>query len=164
MIVWEFTSGVSPFHDRAHDLQLCLSICKGERPEITENTPQCYINLMKKCWDEDPLKRPSALEVLSIIEKWINPGDDIEDISEDLKNNIMEFMETDNNSTIPKTISNKPISKSHPQAYHTSRLLDFTKNLNEILGQEEKERLLVQSECLDCIVTDLKSLGMYKKV
>src|SRR3954453_10149548 len=163
MIMWEFTSGVTPFYDKAHDLQLCISICRGERPEITENTPQCYINLMKKCWDEDPLKRPTALEVLNIIEKWIKPGKNIEDISEDLKNSIMEFMEADNNSTVFKTINNddKPISKSHPQAYHTSRLFDFTKNLNEILEQEEKERLLPQSECLDCIVTDLKSLGMY---
>ena len=75
----------------------------------------------------------------------------------------MEFMEADNNSTVSKTINNKPIPKSHPQVYHTSRLLSFTKNLNEILELEENERLLTQSECLDCIVTDLKSLGMYYK-
>jgi serine/threonine protein kinase len=60
MIMWEFTSGVPPFKDREHDIQLSLSICKGERPEIIENTPQCYANLMKKCWDEDPLKRPPS--------------------------------------------------------------------------------------------------------
>jgi serine/threonine protein kinase len=48
MIMWEFTSGVTPFNDRAHDIQLSLSICKGERPEIIENTPQCYVDLMKK--------------------------------------------------------------------------------------------------------------------
>jgi serine/threonine protein kinase len=48
------------YNNRAHDIQLSLSICKGERPEIIENTPQCYANLMKKCWDEDPLKRPPS--------------------------------------------------------------------------------------------------------
>src|SRR6185437_2942414 len=57
MIMWEFTSGVTPFKDREHDIQLCLSICKGERPEIIENTPQCYIDLMKKCWNENPSER-----------------------------------------------------------------------------------------------------------
>ena len=160
MVMWEFTSGVTPFHDRAHDLQLCVSICKDERPEILENTPQCYVDLMEKCWNKDPLKRPFALEVLNIIEKWIYIGD-FEDISEDLKSNIMEFIEADINSTIND--DNKPILKSHPQAYHTSHLLSFTKNLNEILEQEEQEELLLQSECLDCIVTDLKSLGMYYK-
>src|SRR5581483_11598829 len=72
MIMWEFTSGVTPFNDKAHDLQLCISICKGKRPEIIESTPECYIDLMKKCWDENPLKRPSASEVNNIIEKWIH--------------------------------------------------------------------------------------------
>ncbi|GBC04760.1 hypothetical protein RclHR1_05850009 [Rhizophagus clarus] len=62
MIMWEFTSGVPPFNDRAHDFQLSVSICKGERPEIIENTPQCYVDLMKKCWDENPLERLSAKE------------------------------------------------------------------------------------------------------
>ena len=51
MIMWEFTSGIPPFNDRAHDFQLALSICKGERPEIIKNTPQCYIDLIKKCWN-----------------------------------------------------------------------------------------------------------------
>src|SRR5581483_7491335 len=71
MIMWEFISGVTPFNDKAHDLQLCVSICKGERPEIIEGTPQCYIDLMKKCWDEDPSKRPSASEIMNIIKEWM---------------------------------------------------------------------------------------------
>src|SRR5436190_1307444 len=75
MIMWEFISGVPPFDDRAHDLQLSLSICKGEHPkipEITKNIPKCYINLMKKCWDSDPLKRPTASEISNIISVWSN--------------------------------------------------------------------------------------------
>ena len=31
------------------------------------------------------------------------------------------------------------IMQSHPQAYRTSRLIDFTQRLNEILDQSEKE-------------------------
>ena len=49
MIMWEFTSGVPPFDNRAHDLQLSISICKDERPEIIKDTPKCYVNLMKRC-------------------------------------------------------------------------------------------------------------------
>src|SRR5437762_8485772 len=70
MIMWELTSGVPPFDDRAHDFHLSLSICKGERPEIINGTPQCYIDLMKKCWDLDPLKRPPTSELKFIIENW----------------------------------------------------------------------------------------------
>src|SRR5437764_14012877 len=70
MIMWELTSLVPPFDDRPHDFHLSLSICKGERPEIIDSTPQSYIDLMKKCWDLDPLKRPSASELKIIIENW----------------------------------------------------------------------------------------------
>jgi serine/threonine protein kinase len=131
MIMWEFTSKIPPFNDRAHDIQLAYSICKGERPEIINNTPHCYINLMKKCWDKDPLKRPSASEILNIIKNWIYLPSDmkIKNISQELKNNIMEFI----NAPI---LNNDLITESHSQAYYTSRLLDFTcKELSEILEE-----------------------------
>ncbi|GBB99644.1 hypothetical protein RclHR1_03590019 [Rhizophagus clarus] len=138
MIMWEFTSGVPPFNDRAHDFQLSISICKGERPEIIKNTPQCYVDLMKKCWNEDPLKRPSANRIRYIIASWIfRPCK----ISKGLKSNIMEFI----NAPIG---NNNIITESHPQACYTSRLLDFTsKKVNEVL----------ESECLDYILVDDKS-------
>jgi len=131
MIMWEFTSGIPPFDNRAHDFHLCLSICRGEHPEIIENTPQCYIDLMKKCWNEDPLKRPNALEICDIIINWykIIRYKTLNNI----ENNILvEFWKAEEKQTNIQT-NDKPIIKSHPQAYHTSRLLDFTKKLNEIL-------------------------------
>ncbi|CAB4430466.1 unnamed protein product [Rhizophagus irregularis] len=159
MIMWEFTSGVSPFNDRAHDLQLSLSICKGERPEIIENTPQCYVDLMKQCWDEDPLKRPTAEEVLEIIEKWIFLPYKVEaeNIDEELKCNIMEFI----NALV---VYNNLAADSHPQAYYTSRLLDFTsKKLNETLESEDSQAYHASSstgiteDLDDCIIVDINN-------
>ncbi|CAB5389665.1 unnamed protein product [Rhizophagus irregularis] len=183
--MWEFTSGTPPFNNRAHDIQLTLSICKGERPEIIENTPQCYVELMKKCWDENPLKRPSSEEVLNIIKEWISLPYDIkvEDINEELKYNIMEFVNA------PIGHNNNFATESHLQAYYKSRLIDFTsKQLNEILenvdlqayyssqstsGKVNKilesedsqanvkmnEMLLSTSEDLDDCIVNLDSLG-----
>ena len=116
MIMWEFTSGIMPFNDRVFDFQLSLSICTGERPEIIENTPQCYIDLMKECWDTDPDKRPNASKVKNIIKNWYNnllnchvDNDYIEKIDETLKSDIIEFQEEDDNPTIYKTY--KPATK-----------------------------------------------------
>ncbi|GES76296.1 kinase-like domain-containing protein [Rhizophagus clarus] len=107
-------------HYNFHD-----DICKGERPEIIENTPQCYVDLMKKCWDEDPFKRPSASEVLDIIKNWTNKPSSID---KKLKTDIMEFINA------PTGRSN--LTESHPQAYYTSRLLSFTsKEVNKILEE-----------------------------
>ena len=70
MLMWEFTSGIPPFDDRAHDYHLNLSICKGERPEIVKNIPKCYIDLMKKCWDSEPSKRPTITFLENTISEW----------------------------------------------------------------------------------------------
>ncbi|POG71962.1 kinase-like domain-containing protein, partial [Rhizophagus irregularis DAOM 181602=DAOM 197198] len=137
MILWEFTSGIPPFNNRAHDIQLSLSICEGERPEIIENTPQCYVDLMKKCWDVDPLKN----------------------INEELKCNIMEFI----NAPIGH---NNLATESHSQACYTSRLLNFTsKQLNEILESKNSQtsvqvsEMLISEDLNECIF-NLKKLGM----
>ncbi|RHZ43851.1 hypothetical protein Glove_851g15 [Diversispora epigaea] len=49
MIMWELTSGHRPFHDQEHGPKLVLDILNGKRPEITEDTPECWANLMKGC-------------------------------------------------------------------------------------------------------------------
>ncbi len=94
---------------------------------------------MKKCWDEDPLKRPNASEVRKIIHDWISNIID-KNINEESKNIATEFYNAD------KVLKNKQVdisnisdisNKSHPQAYHTSHLLDYIKKLNEILDREE---------------------------
>ncbi|POG65830.1 kinase-like domain-containing protein, partial [Rhizophagus irregularis DAOM 181602=DAOM 197198] len=71
IIMWEFTSGIPPFNHETHDLQLSLSICEGKRPEIIKNTPKCYIDLMKKCWDLNPSNRPTIIMLENIISEWI---------------------------------------------------------------------------------------------
>src|SRR5688572_6330601 len=87
MIMWEFTSGIPPFDNKAHDLQLSISICKGKRPEIIKDTPQYYVDLMKRCWDKDPLKRPNVSEIEEIIWNWIS---NIIRYNEESKNVIIE--------------------------------------------------------------------------
>ncbi|RHZ79884.1 hypothetical protein Glove_140g3 [Diversispora epigaea] len=71
IIMWVISTGKIPFSNRSYDLELTLEILKGLRPEIKKGTPQCYAELMKKCWHKDPSERPSVEEILDISEKWI---------------------------------------------------------------------------------------------
>ncbi|GES88040.1 kinase-like domain-containing protein [Rhizophagus clarus] len=117
---------------------------------------------MKRCWDNDALKRPSSNEVSNIIEKWIilPYKMKIEDIDEELKHDVMEFINAPSATTSLNIVNtagesststsierNNSAAESHPQACYTSRLLNFTsENVNEIL----------KSESLDhCITKDL---------
>src|SRR5205814_4110508 len=70
MIMWELTTGCKPFANVEHDTDLIYKIIDGKRPEITRDTPECYANLMKRCWDSDPLKRPSILEIKKTVSNW----------------------------------------------------------------------------------------------
>src|SRR2546421_6946229 len=63
MIMWEFTTGKKPFHDRPYDQYLMLDILNGIRPQVTDDTPEFYAELMKKCWDHSPENRPTAQEI-----------------------------------------------------------------------------------------------------
>ena len=78
MIMWELTTGCKPFSDVEHDINLILKILDGERPIITEDTPECYANLMKSCWNNDPEKRPSATEIRKTFGKWFFKNKNIE--------------------------------------------------------------------------------------
>ena len=68
MIMYFVATGKQPFADCAHDEILALNICNGIRPEINEpEAPKCYIDLMEKCWNANPDKRPNANEIHKLI-------------------------------------------------------------------------------------------------
>ncbi|RHZ75507.1 hypothetical protein Glove_213g132 [Diversispora epigaea] len=70
MIMWQLTSGHRPFHDQEHGPKPILDILDGKRPEITEDTPECWANLIKGCWHSDPSQRPTIKEIDKLSEKF----------------------------------------------------------------------------------------------
>jgi serine/threonine protein kinase len=70
MIMYFLATRRQPFGNCAHGGDLALSIiCCEKRPEIDESeAPKCYINLMKRCWDSDPINRPNAIEISESLE------------------------------------------------------------------------------------------------
>ncbi|GBC07421.1 hypothetical protein RclHR1_07450009 [Rhizophagus clarus] len=147
MIMWEFTSGIPPFNHRAHDLELSLSICEVERPEIIKNTPKCYINLMKKCWDSNPENRPAITEIEHKLSEWIRCIDEYYQINRNVNYNLkvpnvdsksesdmLEFVEA-NNYLEQEQACDTIIVHSCPQAYYMSR------ELTEIRFKEDSDYL-----------------------
>ena len=62
----------SCFNKRPHDSDLALEICQGLRPDIIEGIIPEYAELMKKCWDSNPNKRPTAKELIKYFKEWKN--------------------------------------------------------------------------------------------
>ena len=118
MIMWEHTTGKKPFHDRSHNHCLITDILKGERPQITDDTPEFYAKLMKKCWDHNPENRPTAEEIDDSLEEY--SGDNIE------KKEIIELAEVKRQEIIKseKFLTDTKNYKHHPESFYTSRLLN----------------------------------------
>ncbi|PKY47982.1 kinase-like protein, partial [Rhizophagus irregularis] len=132
MIMCVMATGKQPFDDCAHDEVLVLNICNGIRPEINEKiAPKCYIDLMKRCWNPNPVNRPNSLEIKEMIELFCNSLDQKFKKKEQQHYKIEEqFKETQDNRK--ENLSSIKISQlpSHKQAIYTSRLLNpFTKSL-----------------------------------
>src|SRR3989337_377576 len=67
MIMWELITGRMPFWDQNNDIELIIKICKNFRPPIIRNAPKGYVELMQKCWDSDPNKRPTTVYILDTL-------------------------------------------------------------------------------------------------
>jgi serine/threonine protein kinase len=128
IIAYEVCTGYPPYHDIDHDETLAIRICNGQRPKSNYKIPQIILDIIKQCWDADPLKRPKA-EELHIL---------FRDLWHDLHNNIKDseiYKQTEeadeiNKNSPPLSLTGKLSYTTHPQAIYTSRLLDF-KNLPE---------------------------------
>ncbi|RIB20672.1 kinase-like domain-containing protein [Gigaspora rosea] len=74
IIMWEILYGNAVSYNQKLDMsQLCFLICyRNLRPAVNNEAPQCYVNLMKKCWDKNSDKRSSAKDLCEIFDKWQN--------------------------------------------------------------------------------------------
>ena len=117
MLMWEIFAGRPPFDDIAHDADLIFRICEGLRPQILPSMPEDYAQMMQKCWDTDPSKRPTMEDLWDFAK---NKSKEIYEGKIDSNNNNSSNVSSDDN------INNLPqqVYKKHPLAYHTSRVLD----------------------------------------
>src|SRR4051794_2174113 len=130
MIMWEFTTGKKPFHDRPHNHLLISDILNGERPQVTDDTPKFYTELMKKCWDHSPENRPTAEEIHSCLYDYDFPSSERRKIISLAEAKRQEIIKSD------KFLLDTKNYKHHPGSFYTSRLL------NESIQQAESSNFL----------------------
>ncbi|GBB91948.1 hypothetical protein RclHR1_19410001, partial [Rhizophagus clarus] len=127
IIAYEVCTGLPPYHDIVHDKLLAICICQGLRPKSDYKIPQLILDIIKRCWDADLSKRPKADELHNLLEDlyYYNSDDEIVKQIEEA-DKINEKLTTTSSLYTCTTLS----YVTNPQAFYTSRLLDF-KNLPE---------------------------------
>ncbi|RIB30620.1 hypothetical protein C2G38_1627099 [Gigaspora rosea] len=71
VILWEISSGRPPFQTFKSRDSLVIHIFQGNREEPIEGTPSQYIELYKKCWDNNPDNRPETSEIFNDIKQLV---------------------------------------------------------------------------------------------
>ncbi|KAK8843302.1 hypothetical protein M9Y10_025157 [Tritrichomonas musculus] len=67
IVVYEILTSQFPYRFKGTH-QLAKYVVEGGRPDINSNEiPDCFIDLMRKCWDSDPEKRPTFDEIVTEI-------------------------------------------------------------------------------------------------
>ncbi|RHZ76454.1 hypothetical protein Glove_197g86 [Diversispora epigaea] len=115
IIMLEVLTSYPPYYDIAHDENLVIKICEGHKPEIKCKIPQSLKEIMEKCWNSEPLERPTVKELKFQFEKFISK----------YHNNNEEIVEA--NESNKNFIKYHP-NKKHLKAIYTSRHLPFLKS------------------------------------
>jgi serine/threonine protein kinase len=108
MLMWEISSGQPPFINYEHENEIVMNIINGIRPKIIPGTPLEYKNLMKECWDADPLKRPNANALEEKMKKILL-------YYQNIPNKLFQSKISDNSSDIETNITSSRLftSKVH---------------------------------------------------
>src|SRR6266498_1708503 len=119
-------------------------IIDGKRPEITHDTPECFANLLKRCWDSDPSKRPSITEICNITYQFLmEENDKLFKKSEEKRLDLIRS----------KKLGPKFSEKPHPKAIFTSRALSSL--ISKSSSNNSSLTILTNTEQGVCYITVL---------
>ncbi|POG59801.1 kinase-like domain-containing protein [Rhizophagus irregularis DAOM 181602=DAOM 197198] len=146
ILMWEISSGQTPFINYEHENDIVMNVINGIRPKIVPGTPLEYKNLMKECWDANPLKRPDTYalgkKMLRINIDYQNMPDELfKSEIDNLKVNKVEENYTSSRLFTSKihNFGNLPEPRNATEVFH-SKLYDFNipNNINDFNGSNKQ--------------------------
>ncbi|KAG0239177.1 hypothetical protein BGW41_007868 [Actinomortierella wolfii] len=64
MVMWEMAAlCTTPFKEHRDNLVVMSLVKSGEREDLPDDTPPDYRRWVERCWEQDPLKRPEAVDM-----------------------------------------------------------------------------------------------------
>mmetsp|Transcript_30240 Transcript_30240/g.73605 ORF Transcript_30240/g.73605 Transcript_30240/m.73605 type:complete len:536 (-) Transcript_30240:434-2041(-) len=85
------------------------SLVRGVRPSIPSRAPPALADLLRKCWDKNPLRRPSALKAFQVLtsvanglesQSLLDPSEEMQDILDSLPKRARMIIEQQNQANL----------------------------------------------------------------
>ncbi|KAF9974971.1 hypothetical protein BGZ73_001500 [Actinomortierella ambigua] len=67
------TTTAAPFKDQVDDALVALDVKSGRRETLPDDTPAEYRQWVERCWEQDPLQRPDACDI--VLEQDVSAAD-----------------------------------------------------------------------------------------
>ncbi|RHZ78856.1 hypothetical protein Glove_155g21 [Diversispora epigaea] len=153
-IMYEIVTAQRPFVDQAHDTYLMIDICNGVRPKVPDFMlnwiPEWYLDLMYRCWSDDPYKRPTADELTNLFLDAFHNNMVDDNVMQQLK------IADENQQNTSKSLKQELLelfsysSKLHPHSCFIGRYIHTLHELYDILeeiksGKSSDPNLLLKS-------------------
>lgn len=171
IIAYELLANNYPYYEpefeNLSELQLSLKICRGSRPNIDKiKIPQGLKDLIKRCWDADPQKRPNAEELWKITSDW---NDEIGSRSKKNTEFYQQYLEI---AAEYNSWSKNAHYQIHPVAITTSKFINTKQitqqleklKINEQLGQDSKQVDLEISETITEIAENEEQTSLQTQI
>ncbi|RHZ86873.1 hypothetical protein Glove_43g69 [Diversispora epigaea] len=120
MVMLEVLTSYPPYYNIPHDVNLVIKIREGLKPEIKCEIPQFLKEIMEKCWNFEPLNRPTAEELEFQLGKYNSYYDN------ETRKQVIKQINVANKSN--KNFIHYNPNVMHPEAIYTSRHLPFVKS------------------------------------
>ncbi|RHZ83348.1 hypothetical protein Glove_97g71 [Diversispora epigaea] len=137
MVMLEVLTSYPPYYNIPHNSNLVMKICEGHKPEIKCEIPQTLKEIMEKCWNFEPLNRPTVEELESQLDKYHSKQNNDDEIKKQIKAA---------NKSNRNFIQYNP-NEMHSEVIYTSRHLHFLKSKKS----EDNKHDTIQ---LDLVVPD----------
>ncbi|CAG8651481.1 730_t:CDS:2 [Ambispora leptoticha] len=133
IIMCEISSGKPAFYNVSHDFQLILQICNGLRPKASARTPKCYLDLMRRCLDDKPEKRPTAAEIYETCLAWYNDAD-----------TYQQFLSADKINTSSDEDEDQ-ITFTHDKDIYSSRFVPYITTQHDFCTDDDFGRIILNN-------------------
>ncbi|CAB5373109.1 unnamed protein product [Rhizophagus irregularis] len=130
-------------------------ILDGLRPEDIKGTPDFYSNLMKQCWNFEPLKRPDASHLPKLFEEMMELIDD------DTISSKIAFCLSESTSTQPNYITDSNENSIQPE--YETKAYEYTlkKSDDDKYEEEDNDHNIYENRTS---ISDTSSSVPYKDV
>ena len=159
MIMYEVITNKKPFDDLKNPnvIQVLQRVQQGKMPLFDSSTPECFKELIQRCWNRDPEERPTFKEIIHLLRT--NPDFIFDGVEKDEFFDYVKYLDHYQKITMRRrsSLTNGPLHEAQSLRDQLEAKTNENNHLKEEI-EKLKRSLNEERQKLDVAVKQLESL------